>query len=326
TRIYNLLHLHYVGGMTIQEVAQELGISVRQAYRDLKKGQDSVTSVLWFTFGQEQTDSATEDTIQATAQPQTHTMDTLSSVDSEITRIGGTIETISLASLIQRSLSALEPLSQQHNVTVKNAVTDDARISTNLTIARQAMMTLLSQIIQQSPAHISLNLKDTAQHTTLVITHDSTQSNAPVPNVVQQLATQLGWIVTTTSDEITLQFHQPETTVLLIDDNIGLVDLMKRYLSDQSYRVLTTHTGIEGLQIAQAVQPDVIIMDIMMPEMDGWEVLQRLRTFNTTCHIPVVVCSVINDPQLARSLGASKFVAKPIDKEKLLQSLSELLS
>lgn len=68
--------------------------------------------------------------------------------------------------------------------------------------------------------------------------------------------------------------------------------------------------------------PDVILLDVMMPHQDGWQVLQRLQAQVGTQHIPVIVCSVFDDPELARSLGAVDFLPKPVSRLQLLRALS----
>jgi Amt family ammonium transporter len=88
--------------------------------------------------------------------------------------------------------------------------------------------------------------------------------------------------------------------------------------------VVAATSSQEGLHLAQTLEPDAIVLDIMMPEMDGWELLQRLRAHPKTQEIPVVICSVINDPDLARSLGASFFLPKPVSRRAVLDVLQQL--
>jgi CheY-like chemotaxis protein len=71
-------------------------------------------------------------------------------------------------------------------------------------------------------------------------------------------------------------------------------------------------------------QPDVITIDIMMPQMDGWELLQTLKMRDETRHIPIIVCSAWADPDLARSLGASASLKKPITQKMFLEALDQL--
>lgn len=117
--------------------------------------------------------------------------------------------------------------------------------------------------------------------------------------------------------------NQKQVTVLVVDDTPDNLSLMSGLLKDL-YRVKVANNGEKALQIAGSeTPPDLILLDIMMPGMDGWEVLQRLRTHSQTVAIPVVVCSVFNDPELAHSLGAAHFLPKPVSRESLLAALHQ---
>ena len=85
-------------------------------------------------------------------------------------------------------------------------------------------------------------------------------------------------------------------------------------------------SGEEGLRLALQAPPDAIVLDVMMPEQDGWAILQRLRAEPTTHRVPVVICSVIDDPRLASSLGADVFVAKPVTEPQLREALRGCLA
>jgi CheY-like chemotaxis protein len=117
---------------------------------------------------------------------------------------------------------------------------------------------------------------------------------------------------------------RPGTRLLIIDDNQGLLDLLNRYLTGQPCLMTGTRSSADGLRLAEETVPDAIVVDIMLPDMDGWELLQRLRARPRTAGIPVIVCSVLGDPGLARSLGASLCLRKPIDRETFLAALREL--
>ena len=112
--------------------------------------------------------------------------------------------------------------------------------------------------------------------------------------------------------------------VLVIDDNEELLELVARYLSDHTVSVTTAASSEEGLRLARSTRPDAIIPDVMMPGMDGWEALQTFKTWPETADIPIVVCSVFHDPELAYSLGASVVLAKPVRRGEVLAALHEL--
>ena len=114
--------------------------------------------------------------------------------------------------------------------------------------------------------------------------------------------------------------------VLLVDDNAELGDLFERYLQDTGYALTVARDPREGLTMARTGEVDVIVLDVMMPGRDGWSLLQQLVNDSATAGVPVVVCSVIHDPELAASLGAVAALPKPVTRADLLQALSQALT
>ena len=115
-------------------------------------------------------------------------------------------------------------------------------------------------------------------------------------------------------------------TVLVIDDEPSARDMITRMLVKDGYRVVTAANGAEGLRIAAEVAPDVITLDIMMPGMDGWAVLSKLKADPVLAAIPVVVATIIDDRNLSVSLGAAGYITKPIDREHLSEVVRRVRS
>ena len=109
--------------------------------------------------------------------------------------------------------------------------------------------------------------------------------------------------------------------VLVIDDELDSRVLMHHYLGEFGCEVLEAASGAEGLQIAKEEKPDLITLDLQMPEMDGWEVLQRLKADPDVKGIPVVVASIVANEGRGRLLGAVDLLNKPIDRTHLLRVL-----
>lgn len=106
-------------------------------------------------------------------------------------------------------------------------------------------------------------------------------------------------------------------SVLVIDDDPTIHDLLKRLLQRQGFKVNGVQSGREGLKKAREIKPDVIILDVMMPEMDGWNVLSSLKNDPILSEIPVVMLSMIEDKHMGFALGAADYLTKPIDRDKL---------
>ncbi len=112
-------------------------------------------------------------------------------------------------------------------------------------------------------------------------------------------------------------------TVLVIDDEAAVRDLMQRFLTKEGFRVVTAHGGEEGLRLARELRPDAITLDVMMPGMDGWAVLSALKADPAVADIPVIMLTIVDDRNLGYALGASDYLTKPIDRERLVTILKQ---
>jgi CheY-like chemotaxis protein len=106
-------------------------------------------------------------------------------------------------------------------------------------------------------------------------------------------------------------------TVLVIDDDPAARDIMKRFLAREGFQPVGAESGEQGLRLARQSPPDVITLDVMMPKMDGWAVLQEIKTDPSLRHIPVIMVTIVDDKNLGYTLGAAEYVTKPVDREQL---------
>jgi CheY-like chemotaxis protein len=109
-------------------------------------------------------------------------------------------------------------------------------------------------------------------------------------------------------------------TVLLIDDDPAVHDLLQRTLSRRGYRVESAWDGASGLVRARELRPDAILLDVLMPGMDGWSVLTALKADGELAHIPVVMVTMVDEGSLGFSLGATDYLTKPVDPGRLTPS------
>ena len=112
--------------------------------------------------------------------------------------------------------------------------------------------------------------------------------------------------------------------VLAIDDDPEALRLIEQNLKGAPFEVITAQTGESGLRLAKALKPNAITLDILMPHMDGWIVLRTLKMDPETHDIPVVVLSFIDNKALGFSLGAARYLTKPIDRVELVETLTQL--
>ena len=113
-----------------------------------------------------------------------------------------------------------------------------------------------------------------------------------------------------------------QDTILVIDDDPGVHEMLQRTLEKQGFKVELARTGEEGLRRARANRPSAITLDIMMPGMDGWSVLAQLKSDKDLATIPVVVLTIVDNKNLGFTLGASDYLTKPIERERLASVLA----
>jgi len=109
--------------------------------------------------------------------------------------------------------------------------------------------------------------------------------------------------------------------VLTIDDESTSRDLLRRMLSKEGFRVVTASSGEEGLGLAKKLRPDAITLDVMMPGMDGWTTLARLKADRALADIPVIMVTISDRREMGFALGAADFMTKPIDLDRLVALL-----
>ena len=327
-RLYNVLQLRYVEGHTVLEVAHMLSISPRQAHRDLRQAEQSVAEVLW---------------ARAAAIRRVGECD-LSTVQSDIDRVGSNIRVVDARSLLQRALLAVDRLARSKYVTLEMVPSSQSfRVATDVPAAQQLLVSLLSHVVKQAlPGAAILTLGADDDSVILDINHASPSPSSDeviqtLDPVVHQLMARLEWRLSVRPGRpsaaagtdsctcaIRLRIPSRRRIVLIIDDNEGLVAMLERFLLAHSFSIVKASTGSEGLRIAREVKPDAVVLDVLLPSMDGWEVLQSLQNDPSTISTPVIIFSVFNEPELAYSLGASKLLCKPVSREDLLLALREL--
>jgi PAS domain S-box-containing protein len=112
-------------------------------------------------------------------------------------------------------------------------------------------------------------------------------------------------------------------SVLVIDDDTRVHDMLQRSLAKEGLRVIAARSGEEGLKMARELHPDAITLDVMMPGMDGWAVLAALKSDPELSEIPVIMLTIVDDQNMGYSLGATEYLTKPIDRDRLAAVLKQ---
>lgn len=113
-------------------------------------------------------------------------------------------------------------------------------------------------------------------------------------------------------------------TVLVVDDNPAMIKEISKYLATAGYNPIGTTSGMKTLELAEQYQPFAITLDVIMPNVDGWEVLRAIKNNEKTKHIPVIVVSIVNESATGFALGAVGYIHKPLDKKILIAEIRKL--
>jgi signal transduction histidine kinase/CheY-like chemotaxis protein len=110
-------------------------------------------------------------------------------------------------------------------------------------------------------------------------------------------------------------------TVLVVEDDSHSAELLSVYLEGAGYRVALARDGAEGLELARRLRPRAVVLDILLPRLDGWELLARLKADPATADSPVVVVSMLDERSKGLALGAVEYLVKPVGREELIEAL-----
>jgi CheY-like chemotaxis protein len=126
--------------------------------------------------------------------------------------------------------------------------------------------------------------------------------------------------------EVGVQLEPGKKAVLAVDDDAGVISLLKRYLENDGYQVIGVVQSPDAVDLARRLAPHLsaITLDIVMPNMDGWQVLRSLKQDPKTKDIPVILCSIVEGLEQGLGMGASACLRKPVTRDEVLGTLKRL--
>ncbi|MBR6708822.1 MAG: response regulator transcription factor, partial [Clostridia bacterium] len=116
-----------------------------------------------------------------------------------------------------------------------------------------------------------------------------------------------------------------DTKILVVDDDANICDLLKLYFENEGYEVKTASDGMEGINFFKLYEPDLVLLDIMMPKKDGWQVCREIREMSSKPVIMITAKGEVFDKVLGLELGADDFVVKPFDMKELSARVKAVL-
>lgn len=317
-RSYAIISKRYIENLSYTELAKQLLLGERQIRRNQKKAIRAVALMLWdrIQLGNKQAEQDTSN-------------------EFSINR-----ESIDLVQVIKSVLDLMENHLEQLSVhVVFNAPDQIILINNDRIILRQIIIQIFHLVLQKSNCkQITLSVEQEAEGFDLhfllpdkkfnmdqFLTYLYSQENK-LNQWMNELNLRLEGTPTQAGFKITLRiFTQEKKLILVVDDQEPALKMYERYLSKTEFKVFGLSKATKVMNKAIELKPTVILLDIMMPKLDGWEILQSLRVNEKTKRIPIIVCSAWADPELAKSLGADYFLKKPIVQKELLDVLNKII-
>ncbi len=331
-RSYLVLRCRYIQGMTMGQVENELGLSRRQIQRETLKGLEALASMLWANHRvKADSFSATESDLAILLPELENELDPL---EMELNQWQLALQNSDVHSLVNDTLWLLQATTEQQQTDIQADIPAILPpVFVDVTLTRQALFKIMRLMIQNSQNVISLTATPNDNFIVLQMCNpdrvhflDEGDWRA-AERIMHYQGGSLEF-----EDNLTLGFQVTirlpvagQTRILIIDDNQAILQLFERYLAPHHYEVQKLQSGLEALLAATEAPPDLIILDVMMPTMDGWQVLRSLQQNPITKNTPIIVCSVLKEPELAISLGASAYLKKPVDRLELLATVERIL-
>jgi CheY-like chemotaxis protein len=327
---YRILWLRYVQNRGREATCEEIGLSQAAYYRHRDKALAALVDVLWNRY------QAIEEPLEpGTEQPP---LGAASALDEGLRLMAHSApHPVDLAELLQSAAEMLEPLARERNVTFHHAVNPSLpRVQGHPTLLRQTFLYLLTDLLN-APGGPDVDISITIEaHEIHVAMRRRTSVAQDLQAFRQRDGVRFGEGIlqachgqlqlAQSSEHLLLCASLPvqeSKTILVIDDNADAILLYQRYL--EGYHLLSARSEEEVMTALATHSPDLILLDLLMPDKDGWDILRLIKSSPRSAAIPVLVCSVVSQPQLAIAMGAACVLQKPFSQEALLLAVRPLL-
>ncbi len=317
-RPYLILEKRYVEGMPLKDLAAWLAISDRQMRRDHHRALQALTNLLWNARFAAETISEAPEPAEPTPSFEIHK------------------EQLNLADTIRSVLSMMRGRMDEAGLTLQTSFEHPTlQAYTDRVVLRQLLVRLLNHAMHLQPEeaiHVSASPQESealieiyAPQTGLTDLPDAQTSLKEMAYWAGQIDCRIEMKPQKHGVSCLLWLPRPrEKVILVIDDQPPTINLFRRYLSQSDFKIEGITSAAEALPAAVRLKPVLITLDVMMPHVDGWEVLQMLKLDAHTSTIPVLICSAWEAPELARSLGAADFLKKPVTQKQFLDAIDRL--
>ena len=324
-RPYSVMHRRYVLGQDPEQIEHELALGTRQMQREQRRGLELIALAL---LGTEAGSLSVFDTQEESA------------LAEELSRLPSSQVVVEAREQWERAVAATRALAESQGVSIAEATgADGVLLLGDPAVLRLLFVSALSLAVKLVPqGWVTAAFGRDGERVCCRLSATTASGAAPLPDrpelpprlCAMAKAQRAEIRLSATGNRVEMVLDLPaaprERTIAIVEDNKDVVELFSRYLKGRGYRLLPVGDATRALDEIRMLAPEAIILDVMMREVDGWEVLQWLKADTLLSQIPVIVCSVLSEPELATSLGAATSLVKPVRPAQLLGALDRLLA
>jgi CheY-like chemotaxis protein/predicted DNA-binding protein (UPF0251 family) len=327
-QIYDLLHYRFVLELTQEETAYRLDVSRRTVNRMQHRAVHVLAGALWERSQTAEQQAADDNTLDAQG------LDWHSQVQRELDSLQAkTPDALAdVGEALGNVLGFMEPLASKLGTHVEvKSVQPDLVAAVHPVLLQQVLISAVKRLashISDGQIAIYARLEDGNAKITLtgtVAAEDGLSQADLTGDIPMSKDMSIEACVDSGQAFVWITVSAPsKVTVLVVDDNEDMARFYRDCTIGTRYHIVHTAQGSDLPEVVEATAPDVIVLDVMLPDIDGWRLLMRLREDIETRSIPVIVCSVIREEDLALSLGAAGYLAKPVRPRQFVQALDRV--
>ena len=327
---YAILHYRFILGLQQEEAANLLHISLRTLQRAQREAIHTLALEMWRTAGHAWDVGSDE---EATSSDSETSSDWQAQIEAELASLRASAPNrVTVVSEVLHDVLELESV-----LTAGRGLQVEVRyVQERLTAAvhpsamRQTIISTISRLTHRMDEGL-ITIYAGLESGQVKITIAATLSSPEDPeDLVHHILLASGGSVQAEVDgtRAFVYIYMPSTgeaLVLTIDDNPDMLHYYRRCATGTPYRIVEATSGRDALEIIRRKPPDAIVLDVMLPDVDGWKLLMQLHKDPKTSSIPIIVCTVVREQELAHSLGAAGFLNKPFAPQEFVAALDRLL-